>query len=90
MFLSNSTSTSLERKWSLIILSVVHDYALTPVKRKPSENVELTLLRRLLPFSEFYEDILVHQPTNHLHRLLKDKKNRAINKEKLIVSVLRN
>ena len=76
MFLSNLTCTSPERKWSLIILSLVHDHALTPVKRKLDDNVELTLLRKLLPFPEFYEDILVHHPTNHLHRYLKDKKTK--------------
>ena len=76
MFLSNLTSTFLERKWSLIILSVAHDHSLTPVKCKLGENVELTLLRKLLPFPEFYGDVLVHHPTNHLQRYLKDKKTK--------------
>ena len=35
------------------------DHALTPVKAKLGKNVELTLLRKLLPFPEYYEDILV-------------------------------
>ena len=83
MFLSNLTSTSLGRKWSLIILSVVHDHALTQVKRKLGENVQLTLLRKLLPFPEFYEDVLVHHPTNHLHGYLKDKKTEPSIKKNL-------
>ena len=56
------------------------DHALTPVKAKLSKNVELTLLRKLLPFPEYYEDILVHHPTNHLHQYLKDKTNKLLTK----------
>ena len=56
------------------------DHALTPVKAKLSKNVELTLLRKLLPFPEYYEDILVHHSTNHLHQYLKDKTNKLLTK----------
>ena len=32
------------------------------IKGKLGENVQLTLLRMLFPFPEFYEDILLHHP----------------------------
>ena len=59
------------------------DHALTPVKAKLGKNVELTLLRKLLPFPEYYEDILVHHPTNHLHQNLKDKTSEPLTKKNL-------
>ena len=79
MFLSNLTCTFLEK---MVTDNFVcgDDHALTPVKAKLSKNVELTLLRKLLPFPEYYEDILVHHSTNHLHQYLKDKTNKLLTK----------
>ena len=79
MFLSNLTCTFLEK---MVTDNFVcgDDHALTPVKAKLSKNVELTLLRKLFPFPEYYEDILVHHPTNHLHQYLKDKTNKLLTK----------
>lgn len=65
------------------------DHALTPVKAKLGKNVELTLLRKLLPFPEYYEDILVHHPTNH-SSIPEGQNKQAINKEKLIVLVFKD